>query len=96
MKTRLLLGLVGAGFVFAPIFAAETPRKESGMTQDMREAIAFQRAKDRADARQERLEAKHPTVTYTDANRSADRSVDPSEGRPVKDPGPAPTSKKDQ
>lgn len=92
MKARLLLGLVGATMVFAPIISAETPRKQS---RDIQEAIAFQRAKDRADARQARLEAKHPSVTYSDANRSADRSSDDPQGRPVKDPGPAP-SKKDQ
>lgn len=96
MKTRLLLGLVGAALAFAPIVSAETPRKQSGMSKDVQEAIAYQRAKDRADARQARLEAKHPSVTYTDANRSADRSTEDPQGRPVKDPGPAPSSKKDQ
>src|SRR5258708_2847507 len=94
MKSRLLLGLMGAGLVFAPMIAAETPKKQTGMSEDMRQAIAFQRAKDRADARQARLEAKHPSVTYTDANRSADRNMDNLQGTPVKDPGPTPTSKK--
>jgi hypothetical protein len=76
------------------MISAETSQKQSGMSADMREAIAFQRAKDRADARQARMEAKHPSVTYTDANRTADRSMDDSPGRPVKDPGPAPAKKK--
>ena len=41
----------------------------------MAQAIAFERAKDAAAARQARIEAKHPTVTYSnsEAERSADR-----------------------
>ncbi len=49
----------------------------------MARAIAFQRAKDAADARQARLEARHPSVSYTHgADRGADRDVPQ-----VKDPG---------
>jgi hypothetical protein len=55
--------------------------------KDMQRAIAFQRAKDRADARQARLEKRHPSVTYNNntANRSSDDSLNPNQ---VKDPGP--------
>jgi hypothetical protein len=75
--------------VFASLgFAADSDKNSSRMSADMREAIAFQRAKDRADARQARIEARHPTVFYNNANRSADRT-----GNPVRDAGP---SKKDQ
>ena len=82
----------------APLaFSADKPQsKQPAMSRDMREAIAFERAKDRADARQARKEAIHPSVTYNDANRSADRSTDENtKGRTVKDTGPAPV-KKDQ
>jgi hypothetical protein len=95
MKIRVLAGLLSAGMVFAPMVLAATPKKQTGMSEDMRQAIAFERAKDRADARQARLEKIHPSVTSSDANRNADRSMDEStQGRPVKDPGPAPRKDK--
>ena len=55
--------------------------------RDMQRAIAWERHKDRAAARQARLEARHPSVTYsnTNANRSADEDI---QGRKVVDPGP--------
>ena len=77
----------------APKAQKSAARAESrpAMSEDMREAIAFEHNKDLADERQARMEAKHPSVSYTDANRSADRSADEaSHGRPVKDPGPPP------
>jgi hypothetical protein len=55
------------------------------MAEDMRRAIAFERAKDRADARQAAIEAKHPTVFYNQADRSAGEGT--TENR-VLDPGP--------
>jgi hypothetical protein len=64
------------------------PRKETqnkSMTDDMRKAIAFERAKDRADARQGAIEARHPTVFYNQAERSADENPT---GTTVRDPGP--------
>ena len=98
MKARALIALLGAGLMVAPLTLAQTKRntteKREAVSADMREAIAFQRSKDIADARQARKEAVHPSVTYSDANRSADRSVDDSQGKPVKDPGP--TVRKDQ
>jgi len=87
MKTRLLAGLMGMGLLMVPLASAQSSTKNhSTMSDDMRRAIKFQHDKDVADARQARREARHPSVTYSDANRSADRSVD--EGNKVKDPGP--------
>jgi hypothetical protein len=95
MKTRILAGLMGASLVFAPMLLAETAKKAAAMSEDMRRAIAWEHYKDLAAERQARLEAKHPSVTYTDANRSADRSAEESNpGKTVKDPGP--TVRKDK
>jgi hypothetical protein len=80
----LCSGLVAAGQKQP---APRQPQKQSEtMTPGMRAAIAFERAKDRADARQAAIEAKHPTVTYDHADRSA--QDEPTTGRKVPDPGP--------
>jgi hypothetical protein len=93
MKTRLLAGLMGMGLLMVPLASAQTTTKNhSTMSSDMRRAIKFQHDKDVADARQAQREARHPSVSYSEANRSADRSQD--EGNTVKDPGP--TVKKDK
>jgi len=87
MHARLLAGFVSAAFVLAPLCQAADRQKnsESKQDSDMARAIAFQRQKDAADARQARLEAKHPSVSYSNsAERSADRDVT---GREVGDPG---------
>jgi hypothetical protein len=95
MKARILAGLMGAGLLLAPIVSAATAKKSAAMSEDMRRAIAWERYKDLAAARQARLEAIHPSATSTDANRSANRSVDEStQGKKVKDPGP--TVRKDK
>jgi hypothetical protein len=86
--------LLASGLVLTTVAFAQTPKKvqtNSGQSQtrtseDMRRAIEFQRAKDRADARQARLEARHPSVPSPSAERSADGSI-------VKDPGPPPERK---
>jgi hypothetical protein len=73
---RVLAGLLVAVSLYA---AAD---------KDMQRAIAWERHKDRAAARQARLEKRHPSVTYNNndtANRSAD---DQQNGKTVKDPGP--------
>jgi len=91
MKTKLLTGTIGAILLLSPLTYAqenkpsptkETQAKGSGMSQDMREAIAWERAKDRAAARQAAIEARHPG-----ADRSADRKVEKTEdsSREVKD-----------
>jgi hypothetical protein len=52
--------------------------EDRGMSEDMRQAIEFERNKDQADERQARLEARHPSVPPADASHGADRSVDES------------------
>jgi hypothetical protein len=90
MKTRFLAGLVGLGLLGVPLVSGATPKKHSGMSEDMRQAIAFERHKDMAAARQARIEARHPSVSDANANRSVEKS---EQGHKVKDPGPA---KKDE
>jgi hypothetical protein len=106
MKTRLLTGIVGATMLMLPALglaqddkkpspvtsqrAADS--KSSGMSADMREAIAWERAKDRAAARQARIEARRSGGDQNAANRVMD---DKDQGRQVKDTK-APGSKKDQ
>jgi hypothetical protein len=109
MKTKLLTGIIGAAMMLAPLGFAQDDQKpspssrerttdnqndkRSGMSDDMRRAIEFERAKDRAAARQARIEARHPSGNEN-ANRSADRETEDA-GRPVKDTK-APGAKKDQ
>jgi hypothetical protein len=86
--------LLLSGLVLTTVAFAQTPTKsksnsdqsQTRMSEDMRRAIAFQRAKDRADARQARLEARHSSVPAASAERSAD------DGN-VKDLGPPPVRK---
>jgi hypothetical protein len=55
--TRFALSVaVAAGFVLMPAMADSKASEE----KEVQEAIAFQRAKDRADAAQARKEARHP------------------------------------
>lgn len=70
-----------AGMVVAAAFCGAADR-------DMQRAIEWERHKDRAAARQEAKERRHPSVTYNQ-NNSSNRSMDDqTEGRRVKDPGP--------
>src|SRR5258706_14908446 len=99
MTAKILSATLGTILLIAPAFAqdkkpsASRPAKsavtkatgESNMSPDMQEAIAFQRAKDAADARQARIEAQHPTVTYNSANRSMDDTG--NKGKDEKAPG---------
>ena len=71
---KLLAGLLTAASLYA---AAD---------RDMQRAIAWERHKERAAARQARIEKKRPSVTYT--NNSADRSDPSASSNQVKDPGP--------
>jgi hypothetical protein len=70
---RVLAGLLVAASMYA---AAD---------KDMQRAIAWERHKDRAAARQAQLEKKHPSVTYN--KNSANRSMEEDQNT-VKDPGP--------
>jgi hypothetical protein len=75
VQTRFLAGLVTAGFLLSPILFAADKAEKNKESDDVAQAIAFERHKDAAAARQARMEAKHPTVSYSapDAERSADR-----------------------
>lgn len=77
MKARLFTGLVAAGLVLLPLSAADQTAKRKADTEkqdsEMQRAIAFEHYKDLAAARQERREAKHPTVFYNNADREANR-----------------------
>lgn len=92
MKLNFLTGVIGTALLLAPLGLAQqqnTKPKVSHQAQSeaegVREAIAFQRAKDRADARQARLEAIHPSVDYSNADRQMDDSTTANR---VKDAGP--------
>ncbi len=100
MKNRMWTGALGVMLMLSPLGFAQdqkpspvksTEAKSSGMSSDMREAIAWERAKDRAAARQARIEARHPST-----GQNADRVMDDQDpGRKVKDTK-APGAKRDQ
>jgi hypothetical protein len=70
-------GLVAGGLFLLPLSAADQTAKRKADTEkqdpDMQRAIAFEHYKDGAAERQARIEAKHPTVFYNNANREANR-----------------------
>jgi len=82
------LALAPCGFSQQPKKKASTPKQDEGVAQ----AIAFERAKDAADARQARIEARHPTVQEPG---EANRSTESQAGRPVTDHGPQPANAPD-
>lgn len=92
---KVLTGILGIGLWFGPALLAQNqnqarsqPRKQQ-MSEDMREAIAFEHNKDVADARQARMEARHPSVPVPGPNHSANRAEEQSTyGRKVNPPGP--------
>jgi hypothetical protein len=90
MKRLLALACLVGGALLVP--AAHGAQK-SKVDNDMQRAIAWERYKDLAAARQARKEARHPSVTYSDsgANREMDESIP---GNRVIDPGPADYRKK--
>jgi len=105
MMNRMWIGAMGAIMALAPLTQAQaqdqkpspvkSEAKRSGMSDDMRQAIEWERAKDRAAARQARIEARHPG-DYREADRTADRSTASEDtGRKVKDTK-APGAKRDQ
>ncbi len=73
MKARLFTGLAAAGLVLLPLSAADQAAKRKADTgkqdSEMQRAIAFEHYKDLAAARQARIEARHPTVFYNNADR---------------------------
>ena len=65
-------GLIGALLCVLPS-AAQTPKKQPSMSEDMRQAIAFERAKDRAAERQARIEARQSEANRSAAERKTDK-----------------------
>ena len=84
MFAKIFLATLGVALLVAPALSAQDNRKpsptrqntevrEARDTEDSRaiqEAIAFERHKEAAAARQIQLEARHPSVTYNNADRS--------------------------
>ena len=70
MNAKLLAGALGAVLLVSPIAFAQEERSRSKMSEDMRQAIAFQRNKDAADARQARIESGRQGGS--DADRSSE------------------------
>lgn len=79
--------VAGAALALAPLcFSQDShPERSKESAGNMRRAIQFQRAKDRADASQARKERQHPSVSYSNADRrdegnnTANRVGDPGE-----------------
>ncbi len=84
-KISIVLAMAALSAVPLAAQEAATSRATSAEARasdpDMQRAIQFQRAKDRADARQARSEARHPSVNYDNADRRVDDTGT------VKDPG---------
>lgn len=74
---RILTGLLLAVSVYGAV------------DKDMQRAIAWERHKERAAARQARIEKIKPSVTY---NNTANRNTDAPIANEVKDPGPGKVS----
>src|SRR5437660_2127680 len=94
MKTTLLTGTLGAILLVSPLMHAQdqkpaptkaTQAKGSGMSQDMREAIEWEHAKDRAAARQAAIEARGSNTDQS-ANRMADDKTTGSKVKASKTP----------
>jgi len=75
--TRIVLG--GVLLVSMGMAAEQAPKRP--ISNDMQRAIEWERHKEAAAASQARREARHPSVTYNNADRSADRSA-PDPGEP--------------
>ena len=104
MNTKLLTGTLGIMLLLSPLTFAQddqkpsptspqknTQAKGSGMSEDMRQAIAWERAKDRAAARQAAIEARR-----SGNSQNADRTMDDKDpARKVKDTR-SPGAKRDQ
>jgi hypothetical protein len=82
MKSKLLVLALGCGMLL-PAIAAERRSAEHGVGK----AVAFERQKEHAAARQARLERRRGKQDRQQADRSADRSAERVEGREVADPG---------
>ena len=87
MKTRWFAAVVGALLSGAPLLLADDANrpKKPKQDSDMQRAIEFERYKERAAARQARLEARHPTVFYNNADRQRQEDNQPGKKVPPKD-----------
>lgn len=95
MKTSILTGVAGVVLTLSPLgFSQQQKDNQHKVSAQQNEAtgvqaaIAFERAKDRADARQAKLEARQSGIDYSNADRSMDDSND---GHRVPDAGPSVT-----
>lgn len=84
MFAKIFPATLGVALLIAPAVSAQENRKPSPVRQSteardardteesraIQEAIAFERHKDAAAERQIRLEARRPSVTYNNADRS--------------------------
>jgi hypothetical protein len=69
-----------SAMLFVSIGIAADQAKKPPAASDMQRAIQWERHKEAAAARQARLEARHPSVTYTNsADRSVPSAPDPGE-----------------
>jgi hypothetical protein len=94
VKGGSMKGLLTAACLVSAAVAgpASQPAPKNSVDSDMQRAIAWERYKDMAAARQARKEAKHPSVTYNNnANREAGESTPE---RKVVDPAPPAVRKK--
>ena len=83
MRYALCVAVLGAGM----LMGADANKNPGTRSRDMQRAIAFERYKDLAAARQARKEARHPSVPPPAAENRADRSAD-RDTNTVRDPGP--------
>ena len=76
MRARFVIAMAVLALPLGSV-AAPKQQKQKSENQGVAEAIAFEKAKDAADARQARIEAKHPTVFYknSDDDHNANREV---------------------
>jgi len=104
MTPRILSLTLGAVLLIAPAFGQDkkpsptrskstenSADRQSNMSSDMQAAIAWERHKEAAAARQARIEARHPSVT-----NNANRSADEGEGKVKDEKAPGAKPRKDK
>jgi hypothetical protein len=75
MRARFVIAIAASTLPLGNM-AATKHQKQKSQDEGVAQAIAFESAKDAADARQAPIEAKHPTVFYKNSNdQNADRAV---------------------
>ncbi len=92
MKSRVLMGVLGASMAILPAFAKEKParqRTNRGADAGVQRAIAFERHKEAAAAREWRKEGKRD-ATWQNSNQAAREEEGADRGAPersIGDPG---------